>query len=114
LISSRTLLEGYQSQEDSSFSEEKEAKRLLFSGGSLPADGTSGVGVVAAFRCFLQQRQVRKILLFLKKKKQKDFYSMAARSRLMGQAASALQKSFCFFFFRKRRILALPYLTLRR
>jgi hypothetical protein len=66
------------------------------------------------FGASYSKRQVRKSLLFLKKKKQKDFYSMAARSRLMGQAASALQKSFCFFFFRKRRILALPYLTLRR
>jgi hypothetical protein len=33
--------------------------------------------------------KVRKSLLFLKKKKQKDFYSVVARARLMGRAALA-------------------------
>jgi hypothetical protein len=57
-------------KEDSSFSEEKEAKRLLSVGGSR-SRWTSHKGASPA------------------------------------PAAQRLKKSFCFFFFRKRRILAL-------
>jgi hypothetical protein len=54
----------------------------------------------------------KKIILFLKKKKQKDFYAFSrdmqtARFRndyRVRRINHKEQKSFCFFFFRKRRL----------
>jgi hypothetical protein len=61
------------------------------------------------------RKEGRKILLFLKKKKQKDFYLLVARNLPtphpggpFAPAAQRLQKSFCFFFFRKRRLFLTP------
>jgi hypothetical protein len=49
----------------------------------------------------------RKSLLFLKKKKQKDSFLVGgSRTQLGRERREARAKVFCFFFFRKRRILA--------
>jgi hypothetical protein len=49
-----------------------------------------------------------KSLLFLKKKKQKDFYSLMPWQAVAGSDGVKGTKVFCFFFSKKKTFLSMP------
>jgi hypothetical protein len=135
-------------KEESSFSEEKEAKRLLFNGSSRRAEVAPRPGAHARRAaqkkpfCVFFFRMVHKPIVMHKKRpgpgleryptlrlnKQHGSIALVNCTRrhidpepetplpppAQAPAAQRLKKSFCFFFFRKRRILpslSFPFLS---